>query len=62
MIIIYGLDEKEGIPVAHLLYQKGINNVFLLTGGLNYYLKNKFYIILLYQVLKNFVMNFLRIL
>ena len=54
MIIIYGLDEKEGIPVAHLLYQKGINNVFLLTGGLNYYLKIK----ILYYFIKSGIEEF----
>jgi hypothetical protein len=33
MIIIYHLDEKSSIPFGQLLFEKGYNNIYLLTGG-----------------------------
>lgn len=33
MIIIYHLDEKNSIPFGQLLFEKGFNNIYLLTGG-----------------------------
>jgi hypothetical protein len=33
MIIIYHLDEKNSIPFGQLMFERGFNNVFLLTGG-----------------------------
>ncbi len=38
MIIIYHLDEKNSIPFGQLMFERGFNNVFLLTGGI---LRNK---------------------
>ena len=34
MIIIYHLDEKNSIPFGQLMFERGFNNVFLLTGGI----------------------------
>jgi len=34
LIILYGLDEKEGIPIAKLFNEKGYDNIYLLTGGI----------------------------
>lgn len=34
MIIIYHKEEKFGIPPAKLFFEKGFDNVYLLTGGL----------------------------
>ena len=34
MIIVYMGDERNGVTVATLLDHKGIENLFLLTGGL----------------------------
>jgi hypothetical protein len=36
MIIIYHLDEKNSIPFGQLLFEKGYNNIYLLSGG-NFY-------------------------
>ena len=40
MIIMYHFDEKNGIPYANLLFQKGFDNVFLLNGGIEEFSKN----------------------
>ena len=40
MIIMYHFDEKNGIPYANLLFQKGFDNVFLLNGGIEEFAKN----------------------
>jgi hypothetical protein len=34
MIIVYHKDERSSIPHAQLLVQKGFDNVYLLTGGI----------------------------
>lgn len=34
LIIIYHLDERNGVPLANLMAQKGYENVYLLTGGI----------------------------
>ena len=34
MIIIYHTEEKKGIKPAKIFFEKGFDNVFLLTGGL----------------------------
>jgi centrosomal protein CEP41 len=34
MIIIYGPDERNSIPYATLFIQKGYDNIFLLSGGI----------------------------
>lgn len=33
-IIVYGLDEKEGIPAISTFTDKGFDNVYLLSGGI----------------------------
>jgi hypothetical protein len=33
LIIVYHVDEKNGIPYAQLLFEKGYNNIFLISGG-----------------------------
>ena len=40
IIIMYHFDEKNGIPYANLLFQKGFDNVFLLNGGIEEFSKN----------------------
>jgi len=34
LIIIYHIDERNGIPVATKFAEKGFENVFLLSGGM----------------------------
>lgn len=34
MIVIYQVEEKKGLNAAKIFYEKGFDNVFLLTGGL----------------------------
>ena len=34
MIIIFGLDEKEGITAANLFFDKGFDNIYLVTEGI----------------------------
>jgi centrosomal protein CEP41 len=34
MIIVYLHDEKLGIPVANQLFERGFENIFLLSGGI----------------------------
>ena len=33
-IIIYNFDERTGIPVAKMFYDKGYDNIYLMTGGI----------------------------
>jgi len=39
LIIIYHLDERNGIPFANSMAQKGYDNVYLLTGGIEAFLE-----------------------
>ncbi|CAD8186701.1 unnamed protein product [Paramecium pentaurelia] len=39
-IIIYHFDEKNGIPSATLFAEKGFENVYLLSGGIEKFLQN----------------------
>lgn len=41
MIIVYHKDERNGIPYAGLLFQKGYDNVYFLSGGIEEFC-NKF--------------------
>lgn len=34
IIIIYDLDERVAVPAGNLFFEKGVDNVFLLSGGL----------------------------
>jgi len=34
LIIIYGKDERSTIPYATLFYNKGYDNIYMLTGGI----------------------------
>jgi centrosomal protein CEP41 len=34
LIIIYSKDERSGIPYATLLIQKGFENIYFLSGGI----------------------------
>jgi centrosomal protein CEP41 len=34
LIIIYHEDDKSGIQVASVLFEKGFDNIYLLTGGI----------------------------
>ena len=34
MIILYHTDERNGVPYANLLFQKGYDNVYFLSGGI----------------------------
>ena len=38
LIIIYHFDEKHGMPTANLFAEKGYENVFLLSGGVEKFL------------------------
>lgn len=38
LIIVYMLDERSGCAAAKLLYEKGYDNVFLLSGGIEKFL------------------------
>eukprot|EP01017_Pseudomicrothorax_dubius_P012527 TRINITY_DN15242_c0_g1_i1.p1 TRINITY_DN15242_c0_g1~~TRINITY_DN15242_c0_g1_i1.p1 ORF type:complete len:306 (-),score=69.18 TRINITY_DN15242_c0_g1_i1:65-982(-) len=40
LIIVYHLDERSGIPFAAHLYEKGYENVYLLSGGIEDFLKD----------------------
>ncbi|CAD8186885.1 unnamed protein product [Paramecium pentaurelia] len=40
LIIIYHFDEKNGIPSATLFAEKGFENVYLLSGGIEKFLQN----------------------
>ena len=40
LIIIYMYDERSGTAAAKLLYEKGYDNVFLLSGGIEEFLLN----------------------
>ena len=40
LIIIYMYDERSGTAAAKLLYEKGYDNVFLLSGGIEEFLIN----------------------
>jgi centrosomal protein CEP41 len=40
MIIVYHKDERNSIPHAQLLVQKGFDNVYLLTGGIEEFVEN----------------------
>ena len=35
IILVYCDDERISLPAAHLFFEKGFDNVFLLTGGLH---------------------------
>lgn len=39
MIIVYMLDEKTGTPVATQMVEKGYENTYLLTGGIEQFLE-----------------------
>ena len=39
MIILYHIDERNGVPYANLLFQKGYDNVFFLSGGIEEFMK-----------------------
>ena len=38
MIILAHFDERLGIPYAHLFAQKGFENVFLISGGTDFFI------------------------
>ena len=38
LIIIYMADERKGTPVAQVFFEKGYENVYLLSGGLEQFL------------------------
>ena len=40
MIIMYHKDERNGIPYANNFFQKGYDNVFFLSGGIEEFAKN----------------------
>lgn len=40
MIIIYAKDERSGIPYATLLSQKGFENIYFLSGGIEDFVEN----------------------
>lgn len=39
MIIIYHNDERNGVPYAGLLFQKGYDNIYFLSGGIEDFVK-----------------------
>jgi len=39
LIIVYHLDERNGIPHANLMAQKGYENIYLLSGGIEAFLE-----------------------
>lgn len=39
MIIVYHSDERNGIPYASLLFQKGYDNIYFLSGGIEEFVK-----------------------
>lgn len=40
MIIAYSEDERNTIPHCQLLYQKGFDNIYMLTGGIEEFVQN----------------------
>ena len=40
LIIIYAKDERSGIPYATLLSQKGFDNIYFLSGGIDDFAAN----------------------
>ena len=40
MIILYHYDERNGIPYANTFFQKGYDNVYFLSGGIEEFAKN----------------------
>ena len=40
MIILYHNDERNGIPYANNFYQKGYDNIYFLSGGIEEFAKN----------------------
>jgi centrosomal protein CEP41 len=40
MIILYHNDERNGIPYANNFYQKGYDNIYFLSGGIEEFTKN----------------------
>jgi centrosomal protein CEP41 len=40
MIIIYGNDEKNSITYGTLLVQKGYDNIFLISGGIEEFVRD----------------------
>jgi centrosomal protein CEP41 len=41
LIIVYHEDDKHGASYAAVLYQKGFDNIFLLTGGVEDFYQQK---------------------
>ena len=39
MIIVYHNDERSGVPYAGLLFQKGYDNIYFLSGGIEEFVK-----------------------
>ena len=39
MIIVYHNDERNGVPYAALLFQKGYDNIYFLSGGIEEFVK-----------------------
>lgn len=39
LIIIYMSDERKGTTVAHVFFEKGYENVYLLSGGIEQFLE-----------------------
>lgn len=39
MIIVYHNDERNGVPYAGLLFQKGYDNIYFLSGGIEEFVK-----------------------
>lgn len=39
MIIVYHNDERNGVPYAALLFQKGFDNIYFLSGGIEEFVK-----------------------
>jgi len=33
-IIIYNFDERTGVPIAKMFYDKGYDNIYLMSGGI----------------------------
>jgi centrosomal protein CEP41 len=41
LIIVYHEDEKNGVSYASVLYEKGFDNIFLVTGGIEDFYQKK---------------------
>lgn len=41
LIIIYHEDEKNGVSLATVLYEKGFDNIYLLSGGIEEFYQKK---------------------